>query len=270
MTKRKSTITPFEEAHFRFGLIAPVIQNVYPDASARAYYRRVTEKPILCPDGIAREYKPATLEKWTTLYRAKGIDGLTPEERSDKGTTRVLNDTAIEEIYRIREKYPRITGVMIHDLLIQDGFINADVSTRAVQRFIKANDLKSARNPNVKDRKAFETPEFGCLWQSDSCYLPAITENGEKRRTYVIMIIDDHSRMIVGGQIFYNDNAYNYQKVLRQAIATYGLPDKLYLDNGSTYSNRQLTHILDSLGIVEIHTPVRDGAAKGYVKTFVM
>lgn len=36
MTKRKSTITPFEEAHFRFGLIAPVIQNVYPDASARA------------------------------------------------------------------------------------------------------------------------------------------------------------------------------------------------------------------------------------------
>ena len=266
MTKRKSTITPFEEAHFRFGLIAPVIQNVYPDASARAYYRRVTEKPILCPDGIAREYKPATLEKWTTLYRSKGIDGLTPEERSDKGTTRVLNDTAIEEIYRIREKYPRITGVMIHDLLIQDGFINADVSTRAVQRFIKANDLKSARNPNVKDRKAFETPEFGCLWQSDSCYLPAITENGEKRRTYVIMIIDDHSRMIVGGQIFYNDNAYNYQKVLRQAIATYGLPDKLYLDNGSTYSNRQLTHILDSLGIVEIHTPVRDGAAKGKVE----
>lgn len=53
MTKRKSTITPFEEAHFRFGLIAPVIQNVYPDTSARAYYRRVTEKPILCPDGIA-------------------------------------------------------------------------------------------------------------------------------------------------------------------------------------------------------------------------
>lgn len=82
----------------------------------------------------------------------------------------------------------------------------------------------------------------------------------------MIMIIDDHSRMIVGGQIFYNDNAYNYQKVLRQAIATYGLPDKLYLDNGSTYSNRQLTHILNSLGIVEIHTPVRDGAAKGNVE----
>ena len=167
MTKRKSTITPFEEAHFRFGLIAPVIQNVYPDSSARAYYRRVTEKPILCPDGIARDYKPATLEKWTTLYRAKGIDGLTPEARSDKGTTRVLNDTATEEIYRIREKYPRITGVMIHSLLIQEGFIKADVSKRAVQRFIKVNDLKSARNPNVKDRKAFETPEFGCLWQSD-------------------------------------------------------------------------------------------------------
>lgn len=155
---------------------------------------------------------------------------------------------------------------MIYNMLVRDGYLDATTSVRTVQRFIKANDLKSARNPKVRDRKAFEESDFGRLWQSDTCYLPHITENGICRRTYLIMIIDDCSRMIVGGGIFYNDSAYNYQKVLKAAIETYGIPDKLYLDNGSPYSNQQLSRICASVGIVELHTPVRDGASKGKVE----
>jgi len=235
--------TPIETAYFRFALIAPIIQGLFPDASAAAYCRRVTENPIKRPDGIEFCYSPKTLEKWTNLYRNGGMDALMPHSRSDKGTTRALSDAAIEETYRLREKYPRINAVMIHSLLVQNGYIKADISVRAVQRFIKANDLKSARNPNIKDRKAFEAPEFGCLWQADTCYLPYITEGGKSRMTYLIMIIDDHSRLIVGGRIFYNDNAYNFQKVLQHAIGAYGIPDKLYVDGGSPYSNEQLTLI---------------------------
>lgn len=262
----KPNTTPVETAHFRFALIAPVIQGLFPDASASAYYRRVTEHPITKPDGTTFQYNPKTLEKWTNLYRHGGMDALLPQTRSDKGSTRSLDDAAIEEIYRLREKYPRINATMIHTMLVQNGYIPATVNKRAVQRFIKVNDLKSARNPNIKDRKAFEEPEFGCMWQCDTCYLPYITEDGKSRRTYLIMIIDDHSRLIVGGQIFYQDNAYNFQKVLKQAIATYGIPDKLYLDNGSPYSNEQLTFICGSVGCLELHTPVRDGASKGKVE----
>ena len=80
------------------------------------------------------------------------------------------------------------------------------------------------------------------------------------------MIIDDHSRMIVGGEIFYNDNTLNYQKVLKDAIVAYGIPDRLYMDNGSSFRNEQLSFILGSLGIAESHAPVRDGAAKGKVE----
>ena len=264
MSKKK--ITPAEMAHFRFALIAPVIQNLYPDESATAYYQRITENDLTLPDGSLVRYDFKTLQKWVSDYKRGGIDALLPKERVDKGTTRVLDDNAIEEIFNLRNKYPKVNATMIHTMLVQNGFIPATVSVRAVQRFIKANDLKSARNPNVKDRRAFEEPEFGCMWQADTCYLPYITENGKARRTYLIMIIDDHSRLIVGGEIFYNDNAYNFQKVLKQAIATYGIPDKLYLDNGSPYSNEQLTFICDSIGCLELHTPVRDGASKGKVE----
>lgn len=262
----KPTSTPLDMAHFKFGLIAPVIQNRFPDASAMAYYRRVTENPIKRPDGTFYKYNPGTLQKWVVYYKTSGMDGLIPKSRVDKGTSRKLDDVAIEEIYRLKDKYPKINATMIRTMLLKDGYITDDVNVRAVQRYIKANDLKSARNINVKDRKAFEEEFFGCMWQADTCYLPYITEDGKERRTYLIMIIDDHSRMIVGGEIFYNDNALNFQRVLKRAVETYGLPDKLYLDNGSPYSNEQLNLICDSIGTICLHTPVRDGASKGKVE----
>ena len=44
------------------------------------------------------------------------------------------------------------------------------------------------------------------------------------------MVIDDHSRFLVGGGLFYSDNAYNFQKVLKDAVAARGIPAKLYVD----------------------------------------
>lgn len=261
-----SNFSPIDTAHFRFALIAPVIQGTYLDPSASAYYRRMTAKPMTLPDGSVFHYQPGTLEKWVEYYKKGGMDALMPKTRSDKGSTRTLTDTSIEEIYRLKQKYPRLNATQIHARLIQDGFLPASVSVAAVQRFIRRNDLKSARNLNIKDRKAFEEEFFGGLWQADTCYLPHISEDGKYRHTYLIMIIDDHSRLIVGGRIFYNDNSYNFQKVLKDAIASYGIPNKLYLDNGSSYSNDQLTLICGSVGTLELHTPVRDGASKGKVE----
>jgi len=262
----QKTTSPIETAHFKFALIAPVIQGLYPDASAAAYCRRVTEKPIARPDGTAFQYTPKTLEKWVSLYKTGGMDALMPVARSDKGTTRALPDTAVEEIYRLKEKYPRLNATQIHSILVKDAYVPATVSVAAVQRFVRKNDLKSARNPNVRDRKAFEEAAFGRLWQADTCHLPYITENGRPRRTYLLMAVDDHSRLIVGAGIFYNDNAYNFQRVFKGAVAAYGIPDKLYTDSGAPYANEQLSLICGSIGTVSLRAPVRDGASKGKVE----
>ena len=136
-----------EVAQFRFALIAPVIQGLYPDASATAYYKRVTASPLTLPDGSTVTYSYKTLEKWKSQYSIGGLDALMPGTRSDKGIPRALNE---------------------------------------------------------------------------------------------------------------------------DAIATYGIPDKLYVDNGCSYSNAQLSMICVSLGILLLHTRVRDGASKGYDKKSVM
>ena len=268
MPAPKINATPMQVAYFRFGLIAPVIQGTYPDASEAAYYRRVTREPVDLPGGGSFTYSPDTLEKWAGQYRRHGMDGLLTKTRKDKGESRTIGMDAAAEASRILSEFPGASGVAIHGLLVKGGFIPATVSVRAVQRFIKANGLRDTAPGEARVRRAFEMDRFGKLWQCDTAYLPYITPEGcgKPRRTYCVMIVDDHSRMIVGGRIFFADNALNFENVLKSAVASYGIPDKLYMDNGSPYRNEQVSFILGNLGIAEAHTPVRDGASKGKVE----
>ena len=82
---------------------------------------------------------------------------------------------------------------------------------------------------------------------------PTITIDSKKVQTYLIQIIDDSSRLIVGNQFFLNDNALNFQLVLKQAIKTYGIPKKVFVDNGTPYKNLQFQIICATIGTILIH-----------------
>ena len=93
MSKDTETIKrDAEAAQFRFALIAPVIQGLFPDTSATAYYKRVTASPLTLPDGSIVSYSYKTLEKWKSQYKIGGLDALMPNTRSDKGFSRALNE----------------------------------------------------------------------------------------------------------------------------------------------------------------------------------
>ena len=255
-------------AQFRFALIAPVVQGLFPDETRTAYYKRVTAAPLAYPGGQSKTISYKTVEKWVSDYNNGGFDALMPKGRSDKGSSRALPDVAIEEIFRMKQEFPRMNATQAYHRLIEEGYISNKVGVSAVQRFFKRHDLRSARDPNMQDRKAFEESAFGRMWQTDSCYFPHITENGKSRRVYAVCIIDDHSRLIVGAQLSYSDSAANFQGVLKQAVATYGIPTKLYTDNGAPYANEQLSLICGEIGTVLLHTKVRDGASKAKIERF--
>jgi transposase InsO family protein len=252
-------------AHFKFALIAPVIQGIHPDVSKAAYYKRICEDPIRAPDGQMRMFKPKTVESWERLYRMGGMDALIRSPRNDKGQTRTLSNDCISEIYRIKEKFPKLNATQIHQSLQRNGFIAKNTSVRSIQRFVKEQSLKPPWT-GTKERLAFETEYFGAVWQADSCYFPYIKEGAGKRRTYLIMIIDDCTRLIVSARLFYEDTAYNFQRVLKEAVAAYGIPHKIYVDRGSAYRNNQITLISDNIGSLLLHAPVRDGASKGKIE----
>lgn len=254
-------------AALRLSVIRPAFNGTFPDMNKQAYYNRIAEKPLKLPDGREARYSPGTFSCWESDYRRGGFDALMPKQRSDKGHSRRLDADVIAGIYELRERFPRLTAAGIRDKMISDGLIKAaDVSVTTFQRFIKNNNLRGAFAPGRKDRRAFEEEFSTGMFQADTLYGPYLKEAGTSRRTYCIMLLDDRSRLIVGGRFFYQDNSTNFQKVFHDAVATYGIPQKLYVDNGSPYKNEQLSLICGQLGCVLIHTPVRDGASKGKVE----
>ena len=255
-------------AEWRYGLIAPVILGTRNEASDAEYYRKLTEKPIKYYDGTDIQLKLPSLAKWVYDYRQGGFDNLKPKIRCDKGNTRVLTDESINRLKEIIRDHPKLKSQQIYDQLVEEGYLSCKTSVRSLQRYIKNHDLRNPVYQQKKERKAFEAACFGDIWQADTCYFPHIRIDGKLKRTYCISIIDDHSRVIVSSEIFTEDNAFNFQTALKKAISIYGIPKKLFLDNGAPYSNGQLSSICGNLGIVLIHAAVRDGAAKGKIERF--
>lgn len=223
----------FSKAHVKYTIILPLIHDSYTEDSAYAYCKRITDRPITWPDGSTSTYTPKTIFKWYYKYKSFGMDGLIHGERSDKGKSRALSDEAIAAIEKIRENNQKLSAVGIYRKLRADGILPPSVSERAVQRYIKAHDLKPKKIGEEKERKAFEAPAFGDMWQADTLDDFYITENDKARQVHLIQIIDDHTRIIVGGEYFYNDSAVNFQKVLHDAVLNYGVPKIVYCDSAT-------------------------------------
>lgn len=253
-------------ALFRYELIIPVLNNTYPDKSALQYFKRVASKPLTYIDGTKKEYSFQTLRYWYDLYNKYGFDGLFPKERSDKGHSRKLSKSVKTKIADIKDKNPRMTATSIYIKLIEDGDIyQKDMSLSTVSRFVSS--LPNAKYTVVEDMRAFEMKHSNDLWQLDTTYCSYFTDDsGKKVRTYLIMIIDDHSRMIVGYGFFLEDNAVNVQTVLKRAVAKFGVPKRIFTDNGTPYKNEQLPLICASLQIQISRAKPYHGNQKGKIE----
>ena len=253
-------------ALFRFSIIAPLVNDTYEARSKEAFYRFLSSKSYIFPDGKETKFSPETIKNWFLKYSQKGMDGLMPKTRNDAGSSRVLTNQVIGYIHELKDKYPYITGTLIHQKLIEQGYIKASkVSLATILRYIKANGLRK-REAETKDRRAFEMEHANDCWQADTTGGPVIKIDKRKKATYLVSFIDDASRLITHAEFFYNDNGVNIQQAFKKAVYKYGVPKRLYVDNGSSYKNNQLSMICASLGVTLIHTPPYSPENKGKIE----
>lgn len=237
---------------FRFSLIAPIINNTHNFRSINEYISFIASQKHNFNN---KEYifSKSCIKNWYLSYKKNGICALQPKTRSDKNTSRLLTYETINRIQELREQFPHITGTSIYNKLIEEDYICAkEISLSTILRYLKSNNLKANQICNV-ERRMFEMENVNDCWQADTSVGPYIIIDGVKYKTYIIMFIDDKSRLIMGFDIFFNDTSINMQKVFKTAIKTYGKPKKLFVDNGGPYDNKQLSLICATLGIELIH-----------------
>lgn len=246
MTKdRKQSI-----ALMRYGAIAPVISGVPEEYSSLSeYFRDVSQKGILHPNGETRNYAPGTIESWLLDYRKGGFDALIPKSRADCGTSRKIDDDLKEQIRYLKVNYPRLSASAIFRQLQDNGSIRkGQMCESTVLRFINEMKLQE-KMTNNQDLRRYERPHINEVWCGDSSVGPYLTtSDGKKHRVYVIALIDDASRFIVGIDVFFNDNFINLMSVTKSAVSKYGVPKVFNFDNGGSYRNKQMEMLAARIG----------------------
>ncbi len=78
---------------------------------------------------------------------------------------------------------------------------------------------------------------------------PRVLVLDKQRKTYLIAVMDDYSRLVTGAGFYLSENLKTYLKVLEQAFLSRGLPRKLYVDNGPAFRSHHLKYVAASLSM---------------------
>lgn len=247
-------------ATFRFGVIAEFVTGVRLAHGEKE--RLLLEKAIRIyeiPGSTQTRISRATMLSWIAAYRKGGyrIEALCPKMRSDKGAFRSLDTTLRMAIKGLKEENPYYTVPVIIKKLRLAKIIGPDdpVNKATIYRFLRHEDLTKASEDAV-DRRRFETEHSNQVWQCDVLHGPMVFVDGSPtlKKTYLMAIIDDHSRLIVHAQFYLSEAFETLKEALRAAVSTRGIPQKFYVDNGACYRSEQLDRILASLGIALSHS----------------
>ena len=263
-----------EMALFRYSAISQAL-HLEEDTALKQTLMDLAERFWTMPDGSVRKFAWGTLEDWYYAYRSGGLEALETSLRKDKGQFRHLPEQVSEAVDGILRKHPKVRVTTVFRLLVEQGMSDGETpSLSTVYRYIrKKRPSLPAEEP--KDRRAFEAPYSGSLTQVDLMYGPhlqCLGKDGKYRnaQTYLIALIDDHSRLLCHGQFYFEQNLLAYLDCLKQAILKRGIPERIYCDNGQIFISSQIKRIAAKMGCAIVRAPVRDGAAKGKIERFFL
>lgn len=243
-------------ALFRYQVIAPLISVSGPRGTLRREMKRVAERHHDHPYRGLTRFSLATIEEWHYQYKRSGLDGLLPAPRLDRGRSRVINDALAERIERLAASRPELDGRgLLMELKCSVDSGTTLPSPSSLYRFLRSRGLDQRRAPNRQDHRKYAFDLAGDCWQGDVMYGPSVpARDGTRRKTYLIALIDDATRVIPHAQFYFEQHLRSLKDCLKQALLKRGVPRRLYLDNGQIFRSRMLLGVCARLAIELIHS----------------
>lgn len=189
-------------------------------------------------DMVARELDVGrdSVYGWCRRYRKEGRAGLEPQPmgRRKPGTPK-LPPVVKEQIVALKEKEPSFGTRRIAQWLRRALFLPASPET--VRRTLHEHELLPKTKPKRPPRnppkpRFFERSTPNQMWQSD-----IFTFRLGGQNAYLIGFIDDHSRYLVGLDLFRSQTGEHVLDTYRTAAAEYGPPKEMLTDNGRQYAS---------------------------------
>jgi putative transposase len=237
-------------ALFRYSLIRDAADPGLSTRQRGRVVRELAARPHAGPFGEPVRVSRASLDRWIRAWRAGGFDALMPPAR--QVTPRTPAEVLALAAALKRENPARTAAQVARILRTSAGWSPAE---RTLQRHFVRLELLTRPDggpPPVFGR--FEAASPNELWTGDALHGPVIGG----RKTYLFAFIDDHSRLITGHRFGHAEDTVRLAAALRPALASRGVPGRIYVDNGSAFVDAWLLRACAVLGVKLTHsTPGR-------------
>jgi len=256
-------------AMFRYGLIAPILQNTVDDPAA--YLADISAKTHDVPHYGQRSYSKKTIQRWIVAYKRDNLDALKPRVREDKNISRVISPETSEEILRYRQAHPNWSVKLLYEQMLKEDLIApGEFSYHTFYRFLRGRSLAKSQEDSMggRERRKFAFDEVNRLWQGDMMVGPYLHYQGRRQRSYLFAFIDDASRLIPFAAFTFEQNLEAMKRIYMEAVIRRGIPKLVYFDNGKVYRSAIFQEALARMGTTVIHTQPYDAASKGKIERY--
>jgi transposase InsO family protein len=209
--------------------------------------------------------------RWVKAYQERGEAGLRNQVRWSK-SRRKLPGPVREKIIEIKKREPFFGVQRISHLLKRVFFLSASPET--VRRTLQEESLivpsRKKHPANITRPRFFERSTPNQLWQGD-----IFTFRLGGRYAYLVGMVDDYSRYMVGLELYRSQTADQVIEVYRRAVGEYGVPKEVLTDRGRQYTSwRGTTRFERELGKDRVkhiksqaHHPMTLGKIERFWKT---
>lgn len=172
---------------------------------------------------------PKTGYKWLARYRCEGSAGLMDRSRRPRLSPRITNVQVERALLDIRDANPGWGARKIRHVLAQQqsGPLPVPSTVTAILRRNGRLDPEESTKHTAFTRFEHEHPND--LWQMDFKGDFALA-NGQ--RCHPLTMLDDHARYCLLLAACRNEQTQTVQALLIGCFRTYGLPEKMLMDNG--------------------------------------
>jgi transposase InsO family protein len=257
-------------ATFRFGVIHELVNT--KELSRGEQERLIRDKcarkwniPFSNRTRIGR----TTILRWVRLHKGSNgrLESLAASSRSDRGSSRSMDEETCLSLIGLRREFPRITiSALISKM--REANPDARLNPSSIYRLLKREGLGRLAEQKAEDRRKFEAEFANEIWQSDVLHGPMVRVRDKMRKTYLIAFLDDHSRLVPHGEFYLSEGLACFLDAFERCLLKRGLPKKLYVDNGAAYRSHHLEQVCASLGIALIHARPYLPQGKGKIERF--
>ncbi len=257
-----------EIAMFRYGVISDLVSAELGRGEQKRLLREKAARQWHLPGQELKSFSVNTLRGWVRDYRRGGVDGLKPEPRRDRGQPRALPEEVRRVLAQARQEHPQWGVPEIVKHLREAGLVLADQPLPLSTLYRSIGRAQAPVTPAQDRRKfAFERP-LACV-QADVMYGPYVRVEDQLRRSYLHLLLDDCTRLVLEGCFHLEQNLASFAATLKQALLRRGyVPERLYTDNGAAFVSHDLTWSLAQLGLHLVHTRPGEPQGRGKIERF--